>query len=358
MLMYALACLTLSTALAAAQDVQPTPPAPLPARIEARIEASPPTEVLMVHDVQDLTGQGELDALARDIVSDKVLMETRVASLDKYRALIEAGDPRSKMRNIVETIKALIQPPLTGEQQKIETINDGALLLFGTPDQHQWILDYLRSMRTYEGFLDIKATVLLLPTDRFEKVMGGRTGRVIDAAELELLHKLAAGGDAERVSAPRLVVRPSHLASIANVEQTAYIKDYSLTVMGEREIVDPEIAVLETGLTLAVRAATLGPERCALHAELTLSSAERPFREHKLRLGSSGTEVTVQLPEVGTLRVSGRFDLTAGHAVVIGGLDPDGAKVGGGLGFGERKDGQVLVLLEVRRVARGDSEPR
>lgn len=361
MLTHALAILTLSTALAGAQDVRPTPPilppAPLPERREVGPVASATVEVLMVHDVQDLTGHGELDALARDIVSDKVPMETRIELLDKYRALIEAGETRSAMQNIVETINALIQPPLTGERQKIEKIHDGALLLLGTPEQHQWVLDYLSSLRTFEGFIDIKATVYTLPPGRVGELLKGRSGVVLDAAELVQIRTNMAGAD--MLSSPRLIVNAGHRGTLSILDQTAYIKDYELTIVPGRdeEIADPVIDVIQTGLILDVRAAPVSATRMALHTEFTVTKAERPFPEAKLQLGARRMEVTVQLPEVHTMRAKGRFDLGAGSAVALGALGEVAELRADG---DDRKgdDRELLVIIEVTRLATAPVEPR
>jgi hypothetical protein len=76
----------------------------------------------------------------------------------------------------------------------------------------------------------------------------------------------------------------------------------------------------------------------ALQAELTVTKAERPFPEAKVKLGARGTEVTVQLPEVHTTRINGRFDIVPGGSAVLTGL--------GGVGDAP----ELMVIIEVLRV--------
>jgi hypothetical protein len=351
MLTHAVACLSLWS-MPAWQEIRPSPP--------VRTEARPPEvvlgETIAVYDVRDLTGQDELDALARDIVSDAVSMDTRVILLEKYRERIEAGGARGPMQNIVDTVRELVQPPLTG-QQNVQAIGDGSLTLVGTRSQHEWVDGYLTSLRTFEGFVDVKATMYMLPRGLVGELMKGRSGVVLDAAALALMRTNVAGGDL--VSSPRLVVNPGHRATLSVLDQTAYVKDFELTIVPGRdeEIADPVIDVIQTGLVLDVRVAPVSATRMALHAELTVTKAERPFPEAKLQLGTRRMEVTVQLPEVHTARAKGRFDLGSGSAVALGALGAVAElRAEGGSGTGD--DREILVIIEVARVATVPEEPR
>jgi hypothetical protein len=350
MLITAFACSLLSCALAA-QEIRPSPRVP----IEAGSIALALGETIAVYDVRDLTGQDELDALARDIVSDSVSMESRMALLEKYRERIEAGGARGAMQNIADTIRELVQPPLSG-QQNVQAIGDGSLTLVGTKAQHEWVDGYLSSLRTFEGLLDVKATVYMLPRGRVGELLKGRSGVVLDAAELVQLRANTTGAD--MLSSPRLIMHAGHRGTLSVLDQTAYIKDYELTIVPGRneEIADPVIDVIQSGLVLDVRAAPVSATRMALHAELTVTQAERPFPEVKVQLGSRGAEVTVQLPEVHTMRAKGRFDLGSGSAVVLGALG--GAReLRAEVDTSARDDREILVIIEVARVAKAPEGP-
>lgn len=332
-----------------------SPPQRVPATPVVAIDAVALGETITVYDVSDLTGQGELDALARDIVSDAVSMETRVTLLEKYRELIEAGEARGAMQNIIETVQELVEPPLSS-QQKAQAIGDGSLTIVGTKAQHEWVDGYLSSLRTFKGFIDVQATVYMLPRGRVGELLKGRSGVVVDAAELAELRTKVAGGDC--VSSPRMVIKPGQRATISVLDQTAYIKDYELTIVPGRdeEIADPVIDVIKTGLILDVRAAPVSATRMALHAEYTVTKAERPFPEAKVQLGTRRMEVTVQLPEVHTMRAKGRFDLGTGSAVALGSLSEVAELRADG---DDRKgdDRELLVIIEVTRLATAPTEP-
>jgi len=332
-----------------------SPPQRVPATPVVAVDAVAQGETIAVYDVHDLTGQGELDALARDIVSDTVSMETRVTLLEKYRELIEAGGARGAMQNIVDTVRELVEPPLTG-QQKVQAIGDGSLTLVGNKAQHEWVNGFLSSLRTFKGVIDVQATVYMLPRGRVAELLNGRSGVVVDAAELNELRTKVAGGD--RVSSPRIVFKPAQRATLSVLDQTAYIKDFELTIVPGRneEIADPVIDVIQTGLILDVRAAPVSATRMALHTEFTVTKAERPFPEAKLQLGTRRMEVTVQLPEVHTMRAKGRFDLGAGSAVALGALGEVAELRADG---DDRKgdDRELLVIIEVARLAAAPTEP-
>ncbi len=299
------------------------------------VPAPSPQPSITVYDVRDLTGQGRLDDLARDIVSEAVSTETRIVLLERYRELIEEGAARKSMENIVATVRTLITPPLLDEVHKVQPLGDGTFTLVGSEEQHTWTRAYLAGQRSFEGLLDVRCTVLELPRGRFEALLEGRSSMIMDSASAQSLREQA--GATSVLVAPRVLVQPSQRASLATLDQTAYIKDYRLIVVdANNEVIDPVVDVVSTGLELDVLAAPMQAGHLTLWADLRLSSAPRPFREAKVKLGAQGTEVTVQLPEVTTTRIEGRFALPFGHVLALRGV-PDSAR-----------DEELLLLLEVQ----------
>lgn len=329
-------CLTL-TLLCAPAQLQLTTPFP-PAVAGATTAADLPDERIEVYDVRDLTGQDRIDALARDIVSDTVSTETRIVLLERYRELIEEGAARKAMENIVNTVQTLIAPPLSGEAHKVQALGDGTFTLVGTDEQHAWTRAYLAGQRSFEGFLDVGITVMQLPTGQLDAVFDGRSSLILSP---EARGKLLQLDHAMVTTSPRVMVQPSQRASLSVLDQTSYIKDFRLVVVEpDLEVVDPVIDVLSTGLEFDVLAAPMEAGHVTLSAELRLSSAPRPFKEAKLQLGAAGQEVTVQLPEVTSTRIEGRFSLPFGHLLALRGVSGS-----------ERKE-EVLLLLEVQHAAK------
>lgn len=323
-----------------------------------------PRDTIQVYDVRDLTGQDQLDALAKDIVSSAVSTETRIILLERYRELLEGGSVKSAQQDLVDSVKELIQPPLQGPSQKVQFVGDGSLTLVGGPEQHAWMASFLQEVRRFSGYIDIAAKILVLPRGELERLTGGRTGIVMPQAEADALLARALGADV--LSTPRVSVLPTQRAMLSVINQVAYVQDFELMLLPDRseEIADPIIDVLETGLMLDLRAAPVGGGRLALRAELTLKDAEQPFPEKQVRLGARGLQMTVQQPEVRTVKATGRFDLAPGSAVVMGGVDPGGVSRGV-LGDGDGQDaasprraGDILVVLQVGRIAATVEPPR
>lgn len=341
-----LAAVTLTLGAAFGQGSPPQPRVEAPVLTDAVAPEAAGGETLAVYDVCDLTGHAELEALAKDIVNDALSQTARVALLEKYRTLVEAGGPRARMQQFVESIEALISPPFAGGSQQVQALGDDTLTVMGTPAQQQWVRDYLGALRTVTGFYDVKATIYILEEGRLGKLMGGLGSAVLDAPAAERLRGEV--GDADVLTAPRILVVPGQRATLSVVDQTAYIKDYEVTVLPGQatEIADPVIEVLQTGLVLELDSAPLGKGRAAMKAELSLSHADRPFPEAKVKVGTAGSEVTIQLPEVHSVKATGRFDLTLGNAVAFGTRAP----AGGVMGAEDNEEREVLVVIEVSHV--------
>jgi hypothetical protein len=339
--------------LAPIQGLAQEPPQTRGAPVVAALPLAPGEEQLEIFDVRDLTGQSRLDALARDIVSDAVSTETRIVLLERYRELVESGEVRNAMQNLVTAIEELAQPRFTGPHQKVQSIGDGQLTVAGTAAQRDWVRGLLAEMRRDASPITVSALVILLPKGGLAKYLPDGIPRFVGADELaEVRARIA---DEERLNCPRVAVFPCQRASLSVIDQTAYIKDYSVEVVNEQMIVDPEIAVLDTGLELDLRVAPVAPGRFALRSEFSLTSARRPFATRTVQVGPNKSEVTIQLPEVEKMNVSGRFDVALGTAVLLGCFSPAGVPA---LHSASEEPKEVLLVVEVQRTPPAPLEVR
>lgn len=319
--------------------------APPVVREKSQTEHAAPLE-MEVFDVRDLTGQDKLEALARDIVSDAVSTETRMILLERYRELLEAGEVRGAMQNLVAAIEELAHPAFAGPQQAVQAIGEGQITILGNAAQRDWVRGFLAELRRDPSLITVRVQVILLPKGQLMQLLPDGVPRFVGADELEQVRARTA--DFDTLNSPQVAVWPGQRAELSVLDQTAYIKDYSVEVVNGEQIVDPEIDVLSTGLEFDVRVAPVAPGRFALRSEFSLTSAKRPFPKHTVRVGALQTEVTVELPQVERMKVEGRFDVALGTAVLLGGFAPDGAPV---LHNDGEAGEEVLLLVEVLRAA-------
>ncbi|MEM9803611.1 MAG: hypothetical protein AAGA20_25060, partial [Planctomycetota bacterium] len=217
----------------------------------------------------------------------------------------------------------------------------GEMIVAADARTHRWIDRFLSGTRQFDGFIDVEVRLFHVAAGTAAEVWDGRTGVLLDGETTAgFLDRLTASKDAESVAAPRLLTQPGAPASLFIGEQTAYVKDFELTVLPdtETEIADPVIDVVQTGTSIDVLAIPLGAERLAVEIEFRQSTAERPFRELTTTLGANSSPVTVQLPEVKTSRVAARFELDPGSSIALSVNNPED----------ETKD--IVVLMRAQRV--------
>ncbi len=318
----------------------------------APIEAFALDTQVVIFDVSDLTDADELENLRRAIVREDLEDEMRAELLDEYVSMLESGEVEGATQSIVTSIETFIEPQ-PGPEFRIAPVGPGRLAVAGSPAQQVWVKEFLRSMRGFDGLIDIQMHMYQLPQGHLETLLGGWSGKALDAMQLtELLEDLDRIEDKQVVAAPRVMVFPAGRASISTIEQTAYIKDFELTILPDlnKEIADPTIDVLQTGVVVDVLAVPVGDDRLAVLADFAYSTAEKPFPTRSFRLGAHTEEVTIQVPEVRTAKANARFELGPNEAVALAAADP-------GDGSGERLDGDdakaprdMLVILRARRM--------
>ncbi|MEZ6016062.1 MAG: hypothetical protein R3F49_13160 [Planctomycetota bacterium] len=320
--------------------------------VAAKAPEANANDTLVIYDIADLTGQDRLDALARDITSGTLSEETKIAALDRYVELIESGATQRKAESLAQSIRDLIEPTLRAASQQVRLLNRGALTVVGNAAQHAWVDRFLGAARRFDGMIDIQTRILRVPSGALGDLVGGRTGKVLNDADLEaLLRAIQKDEGCVEMTAQRLLVAPYERAECSVLDQTAYVRDFELTVLPDRqeEIVDPIIDVLQTGLLVSMRAVPLDGGRLQVRCELNFSSAARPFREHEVRIGALGSTLTIQLPEVSSVKANARFDIAPGQSMVMGTVDPGGA--------GKKGSSDVLIILKVGVTPNVRAEP-
>ena len=304
-----------------------------------------PARTIRLLDVADLTGADRLAALRDAIENDLLDEEVRYAALERYLAIVEKGEIEARANGLVHAIETFCDPAPSAGDLRIAVPTPGELIVAAPADAQAWIDDFLASMRTFGGLIDVDLVVFNAPSGTAEDVWDGRTAVVLDEGPTRaLLQRLEGADDTNRVQAPRITTFPAQPATMEVVQETPYIKDYEFTVLPgqDGEIADPVVDVVRTGTSIDMLAIPLAKERVAVEIQFSQSSAEKPYEQFVTTLGRSGAPVTIQLPEVKVARVDARFELGPGQSIALSVTDPKDA------------DRDMLVVLRARRVERAD----
>ncbi|MEO0663151.1 MAG: hypothetical protein AAFZ87_16570 [Planctomycetota bacterium] len=294
--------------------------------LASSVRAAADTEVrIATYDVGDLTGATELRELRDSVVRDDIPATVRRAALDRYVELLDTGAVEAVTDELVETIRAFVEPKLAGDLERVIATAPGEITVSGREQQQAWVEAFLRQTRAFDGMIEFRMRIYEVPDGALAALVDGRSGTVLAADAVALFQeRIESLEGASTLMVPRVLTRCATLANIQLVEQTAYIKDFEITVLPDlhQEIADPIIDVLQTGIDVDVRGIPSAGGGLDVHAEFRYSTADKPIRAEKVRIGAAGHEVTVQLPEVRMARASARFELAPGAAVVMATVDP------------------------------------
>jgi hypothetical protein len=188
---------------------------------------------------------------------------------------------------------------------------DGELLTVNaTSDEHARVRQLLELLRG-------KTRHLVSVEVRFLRTAGlHRKTEVLSEAEAQALLK-----DVETQKAPRMTAFSGQLAHVSEVNHTAYLRDYALTLGKDGTEVEPVVDVARSGVSLAVRPviADAEKERILLEdLEIVLEQPRQPaFRAIKTPFGA------IEDPEIRTHRfaVPPRL-LNKGEVLLAGPLPP------------------------------------
>ena len=126
----------------------------------------------------------------------------------------------------------------------------------------------------------------------------------------------------EVLIAPTLTTFDGRQANVSMLNQTAYVKDFTVEKSDGAVILDPVVDTLQDGLVFDVTPTiTADRTRIGLETITTWAVLTRPIADFTTTL--EGQEVTIQIPELKVSRIANDFELAAGGYVLIGGFDDD-----------------------------------
>lgn len=153
------------------------------------------------------------------------------------------------------------------------------------------------------------------PQQRQCLLVAGDTRPLLAAVEKE---------EVERLSAPKLCVRPLCGASLATAKNISYVRDYTVVRNGDTAVANPVVDVVQDGIAVQLMATFVDQGNVAVACKVEVSKVELPLLGAKVDLGV-GAPVRVQLPRVTTIRLSQQAELPLGQSLLLSAKRPDGS---------------------------------
>ena len=322
-------------------------PRPVTSRHVPRQEATPQALRLVNYDVQDL--------VQRDVV-DFEPIQLGVDQPKRAPANTATTPPDALARRVAachaltDAIRKHMAPKLEEPRDHLSCHDSGSFIQANlNAEQHAWLTRFLNVQRKFEALISLEARVFQLESGELKK-LGIDSSAVLPKAEDRdaLLAKLAAARSRTSTTSPRVLAFPNQRSHISVIKQVAYIKSFTTEVVepGQREIADPEIAVIHEGLMLGVRATPLDEGILALDLALDCAEVVRPIKTRKVRLSTSApSEGEIGVPEVLSSRIVATMAVREGSSVVLSTPLQ-----------GDRK-GELVLVLTAERVPNPVSTP-
>ncbi|MFN0058250.1 MAG: hypothetical protein ACKVX7_07305 [Planctomycetota bacterium] len=226
---------------------------------------------------------------------------------------------------LIELIRKALRLDDSKTGETVRLVN-GSLVVLAKPEEHAAIGAKLVGLRAPKHFYRIDARIVELSIADMAELKRLHTGKrkctVVAKAKLE---EFIATRKMAILSTPSVTVQERQVASIAVVDQKAYLKDFE--VDESKQIADPVIDTLNLGLTLETWVKPLSASRRLLRWKVEIASAELPFDEEPLERGG-----TIELPQVEIFARQGHSALNADQVLVVTDIPA-------------RTEGAVAVLL-------------
>ncbi len=293
-----------------------------PAHVEgARGECS-----LAIYEVRDLVERFTLDVtppeLGVDVATTRTTVESTTAEVtDAEKQVREAARFASASKSFEQLLLKLLTPKLGDAPEHLQLSSTGTLVANLRRDQQLWLEEFLQTQRNFDGLIQVEVRLLTLPRGLLGK-LGVDSSAMLssDAHRDALVEQLLSTPDVQSISAPKLQLNANQRANISVLNQVAYVKDYTVEIVepGRQEIADPQIAAINEGVVLDLRATPLPGQLFVLDLKLHNAQILRPIRTRKIRLSATQpTEVEIGLPEVATVRIVSSVVVRDGASVVL-----------------------------------------
>lgn len=215
--------------------------------------------------------------------------------------------------------------PSLGDGDDLKVLGKRWLTLLGSPAQIaslQQLLAHAAANR--EQLVTVAVRLLRLDrqafAQRLQPLLARRSGAnaafeaVLPAATAAELSAAIAGADT--LEAPRLTVTPLQRGTVSVQNQTAYVRDFTLTPENDALIADPVIDTVWDGVVVDLCAIVLADGVVGLRCDVQSQQLQKPIQQFQVDLGV-GTPVTIQLPRTTGVHFQQTARLAVGDLVVL-----------------------------------------
>ncbi len=277
------------------------------------------------------------------VPSNQELLPDLTNLSDRFGATRDVSKFES-VKEIEELATRFCQPPLDPKQERIQADDQGWLVCYLRPEQHEWLEQFLNLQRADERqwMADIETRWYTIPSAGVASLKLESSAVLLDDEQaIASMRKTLSRISAEEVAAPRVTAFPGQRAEISVLNDLAYVKEYKLEIVepGRKEIADPVVDVIQEGLVMDLRALQTGDELYGLRLSCASSEVERPIPTRRFKLTpASGTEVEIAMPQVRTAKVDATVLVADGGGVLL-------------ITSGLSADRNLAILVTFRRTA-------
>lgn len=234
---------------------------------------------------------------------------------------------------IAQLLRAFAKPKLRSNEE-INSVGERWIVALGRAEQHAWIDRFLATARGDETEVvtidcrcltvpeitylrQIRPALLVraenpnLDTTYLTEVLAAGEGTKLFLSELEK------NKDVTLIAAQKLDVMPLHIAHMAKINQTAYVRDFEIEVAKDAFIADPIVDVVQDGILMQAAVSPLENGRLGLSLDAIVTDLQKPIPTFKTTLAGTTHEVTIQLPSLKSTQLEAAVELTADEIVVM-----------------------------------------
>ncbi|HEX6811825.1 MAG TPA: hypothetical protein VF384_09410 [Planctomycetota bacterium] len=167
----------------------------------------------------------------------------------------------------------------------------------------------------------------------YNQTLGGRNGGLTNAGGLSLqyaflddteveivLRAVSKQERSEQIEAPRLMIYNNTRASMHNLQNIAYIKDFEVEIAQAAAVANPVIGTVHNGVALDVRPVVDSDLKfVTMELRPTVMTLQLPIPTFTTTLGV-GQPISIQLPEVTLQRVRTTVTMPDGGTMMLGGM--------------------------------------
>jgi hypothetical protein len=265
----------------------------------------------------------------------------RLAILDPL-----ARDERkfTSVQELEELATRFCQPPLDPSQERIQADEQGWLVCYLRPEQHDWLARFLALQSESE-----RQWLAEVSTDWFSMSTGDVAALDMEGSALLLdgedavtrIRQQLERARADHLVAPRVTAFPGQHAELSTLSEVSYVKEYKLEIVepGRQEIADPVVDVIQEGFVMNLRALQTGDALYGLRLDCSSSELERPIPTRRFKLSPAHpTEVEIGMPQLRTAQVEATVLVPDGGGVLL---------VTNGITEGR----SIAILVQFRRAA-------